>query len=50
MAVRDRHIQEVDDDDEHEEDADVEDDDVDVPLKPLEPIDYSEGAQELCKI
>jgi len=50
VAVRDRHIQEVDDDHKHEEDADVEDDDVDVPLKPLEPIDYSESAQELCEI
>ena len=50
VAVRDCHIQEVDNDHEDEEDADVEDYDVDVPLEPLEPVDYSEGAQELCKI
>ena len=50
MAVRDGHIQEVDDDHEHQEHAYVEDDDVYVPLKPLEPVDYSEGAQELCEI
>jgi hypothetical protein len=50
MAVRDRNIQEVDDDHKDQEHTDVEDDYVDVPIQPLQPVDYAEGTQKLSEV
>ena len=50
MSIGYGHVQEVNDDNKHKEHNYVENDDVHIPCQFLQPVNYSEGTKELCKV